>query len=91
MTLQMYARRKQWPLEHVAVHTSYGKEHARDGMECLQDPEARIDTFRREIEMRGDLDDTQRARLMEIAGKCPVHRTLGSPTQVLSTEFGNES
>lgn len=91
MTLQMYARRKQWPLQHVAVHTSYGKEHARDGMDCLEDPKARIDTFRREIELRGDLDDTQRARLMEIANKCPVHRTLGSPTQVLSTEFGEES
>lgn len=91
MTLQMYARRKEWPLQHVAVHTSYGKEHARDGMECLEDPQARIDTFRRKIELHGNLDEAQRARLMEIAEKCPVHRTLGSPTQILSTESSGES
>ena len=46
MTLQMYARRKEWPLENVEVHTSYGKEHALDGAKCLDDPKARIDTFR---------------------------------------------
>jgi putative redox protein len=60
-------------------------------MECLEDPQARIDTFRREIELRGNLDEAQRARLMEIAEKCPVHRTLGSPTQILSTESSRES
>ena len=86
MTLQMYARRKEWPLEHVEVHTSYGKEHAKDGAACLEDPEARIDTFRREIILRGPLEAAQRNRLMEIASRCPVHRSLGSPTQILSEE-----
>jgi putative redox protein len=87
MTLQMYARRKQWPLENVEVHTSYGKEHAQDGVDCLEDPNARIDTFQREISLTGDLDEAQRKRLLEIADRCPVHRTLHSPTQVLTREL----
>lgn len=87
MTLQMYARRKEWPLENVEVHTSYGKEHALDGAECLEDPEARIDTFRREIILNGPLGADQRRRLLEIASRCPVHRSLSSPTQILDTEI----
>ena len=87
MTLQMYARRKQWPLENVEVHTSYGKEHAQDGVDCLEDPNARIDTFQREISLTGNLDEAQRKRLLEIADRCPVHRTLHSPTQVLTREL----
>ena len=84
MTLHMYARRKEWPLENVEVHISYTKEHARDGAECLDDPNARIDTFYREIALTGELDTAQRKRLMEIADRCPVHRTLHSPTQVIT-------
>ena len=86
MTLQMYAKRKEWPLENVEVHTSYGKEHAKDGAACLEDPQARIDTFRRKIILEGPLKADQRKRLMEIAGRCPVHRSLSSPTQILSEE-----
>lgn len=88
MTLQMYARRKGWPLENVGVHTSYAREHARDGMECMEDPNAKIDTFHRVVELYGPLNPEQRARLLEIAGRCPVHRTLESPTQVLTREGG---
>ena len=88
MTLHMYARRKEWPLENVEVHISYGKEHARDGDDCMDDPNARIDTFHREVALSGDLDETQRKRLLEIADRCPVHRTLHSPTQVLTKERG---
>jgi putative redox protein len=87
MTLQMYARRKEWPLENVEVHTSYGKEHALDGVNCLEDPQARIDTFRREIILSGPLGTDQRKRLMEIASRCPVHRSLSSPTQILDQEI----
>ena len=90
MTLQMYARRKEWPLENVEVHTSYSREHARDGAACLEDPDARIDTFRREIILTGPLETGQRERLMEIASRCPVHRSLSSPTQILSEEAAED-
>lgn len=86
MTLHMYARRKKWALENVTVHVSYGKEHARDCGDCPDDQNARIDTFHRVISLGGDLDSTQRRRLLEIADRCPVHRTLHSPTQVITRE-----
>ena len=57
-----------------------------DGAECQDDPGARIDTFRREIILNGPLETDQRNRLMEIANRCPVHRSLSSPTQILSKE-----
>lgn len=89
MTLQMYARRKGWGLESVETHTTYSKQHAIDCESCNDDSEARIDTFQREIKLTGDLDDTQKKRLREIADRCPVHRTLHSPTQV-KTQIKNQ-
>ncbi len=86
MTLQMYARRKQWDLQNVEVHISYSKDHAVD-CEDAEDPDAKIDTFRRKIRISGNLDEAQRKRMLEIADKCPVHRTLHSPTQVLTEAF----
>lgn len=83
MTIQMYARRKGWPVDNVEVHTSYSKSHAEDCEDC-ENPSAKIDTFRREIKLQGDLDDKQKARIMQIADKCPVHKTLHSETQVIS-------
>ena len=65
MTLKLYADRKGWPLERVSVHVS----HSRQGAEAR-------DRFVREISMQGPLDDDQRRRLVEIAGRCPVHLTL---------------
>jgi putative redox protein len=82
MTLQMYARRKGWPLEAVETHTSYGKEHAVDCADCETGSKSKIDTFRREIRLIGPLDSSQRNRLMEIADRCPVHRTLDSVTEI---------
>ena len=78
MTIRMYARRKGWPLEHVAVDVSHDKVHAQDceGCEGCEDKGAKIDVFNRVITLTGDLDTDQRARLMEIADRCPVHRTL---------------
>ena len=73
MTIRMYARRKDWPLDHVSVDVSHDKVHAQD---AETSKEVRIDKFRREIRLTGDLDDAQRQRLLEIADKCPVHRTL---------------
>ncbi len=75
MTIQLYARRKGWPLETVEVRLSHRRDHVRDCEECEQKP-VQIDVIERRLTFRGDLDDTQRARLAEIAGKCPVHRTL---------------
>lgn len=83
MTVQMYAKRKEWPLENIEVHTSYSKTHAEDCENCEMDS-AKIDTFHREIKLTGDLNDKQKKRLMEIADKCPVHKTLHNETQVIN-------
>ncbi|MBS9464355.1 alpha/beta fold hydrolase [Flagellimonas sp. 389] len=83
MTIQMYARRKGWPIDNVEVHTSYSKSHAEDCENCENDT-SKIDTFHREIKLTGNLDEKQRAKIMEIADKCPVHRTLHSKTQILT-------
>ena len=75
MTLALYARRKQWPLEAVTVSLRHSKIHAADCAEC----ETRIgllDRIERDVELHGVLSPEQRARLLEIANKCPVHRTL---------------
>ncbi len=76
MTLRMYAQRKNWPLERVTVNLMHEKRHPADCAEC--GPKDRIDTFTREILIEGDLSDQQRERLLEIADRCPVHRTLES-------------
>ena len=75
MTVQMYARRKEWPLETVVVRLRHEKTHARDCVDC-EKPESRLDHFERELELQGELSPEQRQRLLEIAEKCPVHRTL---------------
>ena len=84
MTIQMYVKRKGWDLENVEVHTSYSKTHAVDCDNC-DDLSAKIDTFDREIKLEGNLDEKQKARIMQIADKCPVHKTLHSETQVLTS------
>ncbi len=85
MTIRMYARRKKWPLTHVSVDVSHDKVHAQD---ADNDQGFRIDTFRREIRLEGDLDDAQRARLLEIADRCPVHRTLEHGARVETVLIG---
>lgn len=80
MTLRMYAGRKKWPLENVSVVLSHSKDYATDCVDC--DPKSRIDVFVREITIKGDLDTAQRERLLEIADKCPVHRTLEAKATV---------
>ena len=84
MTLQLYAKRKGWPLDNVEVHTSYGKQHAVDCEHC-ENGDAKIDTFHRELKITGDLDEHQRQKLAQIADKCPVHKTLHSKTQIITT------
>jgi putative redox protein len=77
MTVRMYAEQKKWPLEHVTVDLKHDKVHAADCAEC-ETREGKIDRIERVLTLEGDLDDAQRARLLEIASKCPVHRTLHS-------------
>jgi uncharacterized OsmC-like protein/alpha/beta superfamily hydrolase len=81
MTLRMYANRKQIPLERASVNLRHEKVHAQDCSEC-ETKEGRIDRIERVIELEGDLDDAQRARLLEIADRCPVHRTVHSEVLV---------
>ncbi|WP_299867738.1 bifunctional alpha/beta hydrolase/OsmC family protein [uncultured Roseobacter sp.] len=81
MTLRMYARRKGWPLAHVSVDVSHNKMHAQDAETAVGE---KIDTWRRRITLTGDLDAEQRARLLEIADKCPVHRTLERSSTVIT-------
>jgi putative redox protein len=80
MTIRIYARRKNWPLAHVRVDVSHDKVHAEDCADC--DSGAKIDRFRREITLEGALDTEQRTRLLAIADKCPVHRTLESEVRI---------
>jgi putative redox protein len=77
MTLRLYARQKKWPLEKVTVRLKHDKIHASDCAEC-ETKDGKIDRMERLIHLDGPLSDEQRARLLEIANKCPVHRTLMS-------------
>ncbi|NNE54249.1 MAG: OsmC family protein [Sulfitobacter sp.] len=81
MTIRMYARRKGWPLEAVSVDVCHDKVHARDAETGSGD---KIDTWRRKIRLTGSLSEAQRQRLLEIADRCPVHRTLERSTEVLT-------
>lgn len=78
MTLGLYARRKQWPLESVTVHVTHENVARSDANGAARN----VDVFTREIELVGPLDDEQRARLLEIANKCPVHRTLSASSEI---------
>ena len=79
MTVRMYARRKGWPLTHVKVDVSHDKVHAQDATDTGR---PQIDLFRRVITLEGALSPDQRRRLLEIADKCPVHRTLEAGAEV---------
>lgn len=81
MTIRMYARRKGWALTHVSVDVTHDKLHASDAKNSTN----RIDSFTRLIRLEGDLDTDQRARLLDIADKCPVHRTLEAGATVTTT------
>ena len=81
ITVQMYAERKQWPLQGVQISLSHARVHAEDCAQC--DTKAgMVDRIEVEISFTGDLSEEQQRRLLEIADKCPVHRTLVSQTQI---------
>jgi len=81
--MRMYADRKSLPMERVTVTLSHSKIHAEDCAEC-ETREGMLDQFDRVIAIEGALDADQRKRLMEIADKCPVHRTLTSEVRILT-------
>jgi uncharacterized OsmC-like protein len=81
MTVGMYARRKAWPLEEVTVHLRHSKIHATDCAEC-ETQEGMLGRIERDIHFTGPLTDEQRSKLLEIANKCPVHRTLTSEIDI---------
>jgi putative redox protein len=81
ITLRMYAERKGWPLGDVRTRLTYARVHAEDCSTCDGEPKL-IDTIEVELSLVGDLSDDQRRRFMEIAEKCPVHRTLTSPIRI---------
>lgn len=84
MTLRMYADRKSWPLERVSVLLRHDRIHAKDCADC-ESTTGKIDRIRREITVAGALDEAQRARLLEIADRCPVHRTLENEKRIETT------
>ncbi|MHC1729456.1 MAG: alpha/beta fold hydrolase [Syntrophobacteraceae bacterium] len=83
MTLRMYADRKKLPLDAITVRLKHQKIHAKDCADCAEQS-SKVDFIEREIELEGDLDQPIRERLLEIANRCPVHRTLESSTKVAS-------
>lgn len=85
MTAHLYASRKGWALEKVSLSLETDKVHAKDCEDCESDPEALVDIIRVNIGFEGELDPDQRARLAEIADRCPVHRTLTSETKIRTT------
>jgi len=81
MTIALYARRKQWPLMGVTIRLRYSRVHATDCAEC-ETKEGLLDRIEREIALDGDLSEEQRGKALEIADKCPVHRTLTSEINI---------
>jgi uncharacterized OsmC-like protein len=81
MTVGLYARRKQFPLQNITVALRHSRIHAKDCEECLT-KEGMLDRIDVEVELTGPLKPEQRALLMEVAAKCPVHRTLKSEINI---------
>ena len=87
MTIQMYARRKNWPLINVETHVNHQKTHAEDCKKC-EEANAKIDLFERLIVLKGELDDDQKNKILQIADKCPVHKTLTTSSSVKTKLHG---
>ncbi|MEE6135117.1 OsmC family protein [Mycobacterium sp. 050128] len=84
MTIRMYANRKGWPLERVRITLRHSRIHAKDCAEC-ETAVGFIDQIDRRIELTGDLDESQRDRLLQMAERCPVHQTLTSEVRVTTS------
>jgi len=81
MTVGLYARRQKWPLDDVTVALRHSRIHANDCADC-ETKTGMLDHIEMDVKLTGDLTPEQRAKLMEIAGKCPVHRTLKSEIKI---------
>ena len=84
MTIALYARRKGWPLSGVTVRLRHSRIHALDCAEC-ETKQAMLDRIELEITVTGELTNEQRAKALEIADKCPMHRTLTSKVSIRTT------
>lgn len=85
MTLRLYADRKQWDLQRVRVELSHERQHLKDCEDCTGEEKGPfLDRVARRVHLEGNLDDEQRARLLEIAERCPVHRTLTGTVRITS-------
>jgi putative redox protein len=84
MTIRLYAARKKWPLEQVIVRLRHERVHAKDCADC-EHTTAMLDRIECNLELIGTLDEAQRVRLLEIAGRCPIHRTLTSKIDIRTT------
>lgn len=85
ITTQMYARRKNWPLEAVEVELIHSRDHARDCADCA-DNDARVDRVAVTLTLRGDLTADQRRRILDIAKRCPVSQTLSAGIKITHAE-----
>jgi putative redox protein len=84
MTLHTYAKAKRYDVTDIRVRVKHEKVHETDCENCELDPGAKVDTLTRTIWIEGALDDKARERMMQIAEKCPVHRTLGGPIRIVT-------
>ena len=85
MTLQMYARRKDYPLLEIAVEVEHEHVHADDCGECDEDSKGLLEVVHRRLVLRGPLSDMQRDDLLRIAGRCPVHKTLTALPEIIDS------
>lgn len=81
MTIAFYARKRRWPLEQVTVRLRHSRIHAADCEQC-ETKEGMVDRIELDLQLTGALSEEQRAKLLEIAGRCPVHTTLTSPIDI---------
>ncbi len=86
LTITLYARRKEWPLERVTVRLRQARVHAKDCAECEASAEGFVHRIERSVILEGELTDEQRERLQEIGHKCPVHKTLSSEIVIVDTK-----
>lgn len=84
ITIRMYAERKEWPVEDIYVELRHFKDHAEDCADC-DDESAKIDKIEKDLIVKGDLDQDQLNKLLEISEKCPVNRTLKASIEMKAT------